>query len=143
MNRLTASLSSTKIELGGQLLPSSFARLFLFYTMDKVILRTIIFKVQTTTLKQFCNVLPGQLRPGVKYPFNYSFPGRGLHISIFSKLMYTFTKLLIIKFGHPHFKWLIPTHIWCLNIFCAPIWNDHAIYIHFFKPFLTIFVIWY
>ena len=30
MNGLTASLSSTKIELGGQLLPSSFARLFLF-----------------------------------------------------------------------------------------------------------------
>ena len=64
----------------------------------------IIYKVQTTTLKQFYNVFLGQLRPGVKYSFNYSFHGRGLHISTFSNLMDTFTKPLIIQFGHPRFN---------------------------------------
>ena len=63
----------------------------------------------------------------------YSFPGRGFHISTFSKLTNTFTKSLIMQFGHPHFKWLISTHIRCLNIFCTPTWNGHAIFIHFFK----------
>ena len=44
--------------------------------------------------------------------------------------MDTFTKSLIVQFGHPIFKWLFPTRISCLNKFCAPTWNDHAISIH-------------
>ena len=101
--------------------------------LNKVILRTIICKIQITILKRFYNLFFGQLRLGVKYPLNYFFPGIGLHISTFSKLMDTFTKTLIIQSGHPRFKWLIPTHIKCLDIFCAPTWNDHAIYIYFLQ----------
>ena len=41
------------------------------------------------------------------------------------------------------FKWLIPTHIRCLNIFCVPTWNDRAIYINLFESFLTLSVIWH
>ena len=122
---------------------SSFASRSLFSTMDKAILHTIICEFQTTTLKQFRNVFLGQLRPGIKYSFNYSFPGRGLHIPTFSKLMDNFTKPLIIQSGHPRFNWFIPTNIKCLNIFYAPTWNDHAIYIHFFKSFLMPSVIWH
>ena len=99
---------------------------------QKVILHTVIRKVQITTLQWFY-VFIGQLRPGIKYPFNYSFPRRELNISTFSKLMDTFTKLLIIQLGHPCFKWFVPTHIRCLNIFCAPTWNN--IYIHLFQIF--------
>ena len=74
-------------------------------------------------------------RPGVKNPFSYSFPGRGLHISTLCKLMDTFTKPLIIQFDHSCFKWLIPTHNRFLNIFCALTWNDLAIYIHLLQIF--------
>ena len=45
--------------------------------------------------------------------------------------MDTFTKPLIKQFGHPRFKWLIPKHIKCLNIF----FELHS--------FLTHSVIWY
>ena len=49
--------------------------------------------------------------------------------------MDTFTKPLIIQYDHPHFKWFIPTYTSCLNIFCTPTWNDHAIYIHLLQIF--------
>ena len=51
--------------------------LVVFKTMDKVILPTIIFRVQTTILKRFYNAFLGQLRPNVKCPFSYSFRGMG------------------------------------------------------------------
>ena len=55
-------------------------------------------------------------RLGIKYPFNYFFSWKG---ATFSKLIDTFTKSLIMQFGHSCFKWLIPTHSRCLKIFCA------------------------
>ena len=70
-----------------------------------------------------------------------SLSGKGLHIPTFSKLMDTFTKLLIIQFGHPRFRWLIPTHIRCLNIFCTPTCNDHVLRFISFKSFLMLSVI--
>ena len=100
--------------------------------MDRIILRTIICKVEITTWSVFL----GQLRPIVKYQFNYSFLGRGLLISTFGKLTDTFTKPLIIQFGQPCFKWFIPAHIRCLNIFYAPTVNNQGIYIHLHFFFL-------
>ena len=101
-----------------------------FCLLNLVAERSSIPSFARLTLERFYNVFFKQMRQGVKYPFNYSFPRSRLHISIFSKLMGTFTKSLIIQFCHPGFKWLIPTHIRWLNIFCAPIWSYHAIYIH-------------
>ena len=69
--------------------------------------------------------------------------GKGLHIPTFSKLMDTFTKLLIIQFGHRHFKWVIPTYIRCLNLFCAPTWMITLSTFISFKYFLTLSVIWH
>ena len=78
--------------------------------MDKVILCTIICKVQTRTLNQFCSVFLGHLRPGFKDLFNYSFPGKGYQNPTFSKLMEISTKPWIIHFRHSYFKWRIPSN---------------------------------
>ena len=90
-------------------------------------IRSIICKVQTTRLKRFYNVFLGQLRPGVKNPLDYFFPGRRLHIFIFSKLMDTFTKSLIIQFGHPGLfqhtsdEYILCTHLeWPCSIYSSP-----------------------
>ena len=69
------------------------------------------------------------MRPGIKYSFNYSFPGRGLHIPTFCKLMDTFMKPLNIQFGHPRFKWLIPNTYQMLEyILCTHLEWSH--YLH-------------
>ena len=70
-----------------------------------------------------------------------SLSGKGLHIPTFSKLMDTFTKLLIIQFGHRRFKWVIPTYIRCLNLFCAPTWMITLSTFISFKYFLTLSII--
>ena len=80
--------------------------------MDEVIFCTIICKAQTTTLKRFCCFLwTVETRRQVPIQLFFSW----------KKASYFLVQ----------YYWLIR----CLNTFCAPTWNDHAIYNHLLQIF--------
>ena len=118
-------------------------RLPLFQRKNTVILRSIIWKGQTIILKRFCNIFIGQLKSGLKYPFIYSFPGRGFHITIFSKLMDTFSKhwsdnsVILTLNGLFH----LTSDAWIY--FVHPPWMIKLSIFISFISFLTLSIIWH
>ena len=99
--------------------------------------------LQATTFRWFYNVFLGQLRPGVKYPFNYSFPGRKFNISTFNKLMNIFTKPLIVQFDHLVLNGLFISASSAWICFVHPLGIIILSTFISFKSFLTLSVKWH